>query len=162
MTNLSKQRRMAADLLKCGVNRVYISDNTEIQSEIAKAISREEIRRLVNKGLVSNKPKRRAVDKRPLKGQSRGRVRKMEAQKKKGRRVGPGSRQGKKYARYPKKERWINIIRPIRAYLKNLRDTGVINKTIYRRYYLLSKGGMFRSKAHLKSHLIMDGHLKEE
>jgi len=162
MTNLRKQRKMAASLLKCGVNRVYISDNTEVQSEIEKKITREDIRELVNAGYVTTTPKRRAIDKRQIKGQSSGRHKKQMAQKLKGRRKGPGSRKGKKYARFPKKERWIQTIRPIRSYLKNLREEGTIDRKVYRRYYLLAKGGMFRSKGHLKSHLIMDGHLKEE
>jgi len=168
MTNLRKQRKMAADILKCGVNRVYITDNAEIQSEIEKKITRQDIRELLNAGLVTTSPKRRAIDKRQIKGQSSGRRKKpmtpkeREMGKRKRTHQGPGSRKGKKYARFPRKRRWIQTIRPIRAYLKSLRDEGTIDRSIYRRYYLLAKGGMFRNKGHLKLHLIMDGHLKEE
>jgi len=162
MTNLRKQRRMAAAVLKCGVNRVYVSDNPEIQSELKQKISRSEIRELINAGYVSSSPKRRAMDKRPIKGQSKGRHKKFQEQRAKGRRKGPGSRKGKKYARFPKKQRWMQTIRPIRARLKELREDGSIDRKTYRRYYLLAKGGMFRSRAHMISHLITDGHLKEE
>ena len=164
MTNLRKQRKMAADLLKCGVNRVYISDNPEVQKEIVPKITREDIRELINAGYVTTAPKRRAIDKRQIKGQSKNPMTQREKMmgRRKRKRQGPGSRKGKKYARFPKKERWIQTIRPIRAYLRDLRAEGTIDRKIYRRYYLLSKGGMFRNKGHLKSHLIMDGHLKEE
>jgi len=162
MTDLKKQRKMAAQILKCGVNRVYITDNPEIQKEIAKAITRDDLRQYINAEYVDTTPKMRPIDKRQKKGVSRGRHRKKMEQKAKGRRKGPGSRKGAKYARFPKKKRWIQTIRPIRAFLKDLRDSGKIDKRTYRHYYLLTKGGMFRSKAHLKAHLIMDGHLKKE
>ena len=83
-------------------------------------------------------------------------------QKKKGRRSGYGSRKGAKYARLPKKERWIRTIRPIRIYLRNLRDEGRIKKSVYRLYYRKAKGGEFRSKHHLQTHLISGGILNKE
>ena len=86
----------------------------------------------------------------------------MKLQKAKGRRRGHGSRKGAKYARLPRKRRWIMTIRAIRAYLKELRDKGLIDRHTYRIYYRRAKGGEFKSKAHLRSHLISDGLLREE
>ncbi len=149
--DVSYQRRVAASILKCGVNRVWI--NPEHLEEVADAITREDIKELIERNLIQKKQK---------KGVSRGRARHISAQKKKGRRKGPGSRKGRKYAEISKKERWMNTIRPIRATLKELRDGGKITRHEYRRYYRRAKGGIYKSKAHLLLHLKADGHLKEE
>ena len=150
MTDLRNQRRMAASLLKCGVNRVWMDQDR--LDEIAKAVTKEDIRVLING---------KAIKSRQAKGISSGRKKFNLKQKEKGRRRGHGSRKGAKYARLPKKERWIRTIRPIRTYLKTLRDEKQIDKTIYRKYYRKAKGGEFRSKHHLRTHLVSDGILKE-
>ncbi|MBC7128763.1 MAG: 50S ribosomal protein L19e [Thermoplasmatales archaeon] len=144
--NLRYQRRIAADLLKCGENRVWM--NPEKIEEIKKAVTRRDIENLINMGLIKKEEK---------KGISRGRARKRAMQKKKGRRKGHGSRKGKAGARLPSKNRWIKTIRPIRAYLRELRDKGIINEKTYRLYYRRAKGGQFKNKAHLKLHLQMEG-----
>ena len=151
MTDLRNQRRMAASLIKCGVNRVWM-DQDRID-EIAKAVTKDDIRVLI---------KGKAIKSKQQKGISHGRKKYIAEQKRKGRRRNHGSRKGAKYARFPRKRRWILTIRPIRSYLKSLRDNKKINKNIYRMYYLKAKGGEFRSKKHLKSHLISDGIIKEE
>lgn len=151
MTDLRNQRRMSASLLKCGVNRVWM-DHDQLD-EIAKAVTKDDIRLLI----VG-----KAIKSRQKKGISSGRKKLNMLQKKKGRRKGHGSRKGAKYARLPKKELWIKTIRPIRIYLRQLRDENKINKSIYRKYYMKAKGGEFRSKHHLKTHLISDGIIKEE
>jgi large subunit ribosomal protein L19e len=151
MTDLRNQRRMASTLLKCGENRVWMDhDRTD---EIAKAVTKDDIRVLI---------KGKAIKSRQIKGISRGRTRIAAQQKKKGRRKGPGSRKGAKYARLPRKQRWIQTIRPLRAFLRDLRDAGKIDRTIYRKYYRKAKGGEFRNKHHLNSHMISDGILKED
>ena len=151
MTDLRNQRRMASTLLKCGKNRVWM-DHDQLD-EIAKAVTKEDIRLLINGKAIKSSQK---------KGISRGRKKYIMNQKKKGRRSGHGSRKGAKYARLPKKDLWIKTIRPIRIYLRNLRDEKKIDKSIYRKYYMKAKGGEFRSKHHLKTHLISDGIIKEE
>ena len=151
MTDLRNQRRMASTILKCGENRVWMDhDRTD---EIAKAVTKDDVRVLI---------KGKAIKSRQIKGISRGRTRVTAQQKKKGRRRGPGSRKGAKYARLPRKQRWIQTIRPLRAFLRDLRDTGKIDKTTYRKYYRKAKGGEFRNKHHLHSHMISDGILKED
>ena len=151
MTDLRNQRRMAASILKCGVNRVWIDPDRV--DEIAKAVTKDDIRLLING---------KAIQSRQIKGISSGRKKYKASQKQKGRQRGHGSRKGAKYARLPRKERWIRTIRPIRAYLRSLRDQNKIDRSTYRKYYMKSKGGEFRSKHHLQTHLISDGVLKKE
>ncbi len=151
MTDLRNQRRMAASILKCGGNRVWMdSDRTD---EIAKAVTRADVKILINGGAIKSKQ---------IQGISRGRKKFNQKQKEKGRRKGHGSRKGAKYARLPRKERWIRTIRPIRTYLRQLRDDKSIEKSVYRKYYRKAKGGEFRSKHHLRTRLTSDGFLKED
>ncbi len=151
MTDLRNQRRIASTILKCGKNRVWMdSDRTD---EIAKAVTRGDIKILINGGAIISKQ---------VRGISRGRKKFIQKQKDKGRRKGHGSRKGAKYARLPRKERWIRTIRPIRTYLRQLRDDKTIEKSIYRKYYRKAKGGEFRSKHHLRTRMTSDGFLKEE
>jgi len=150
MTDLRNQRRMASLLLKCGENRVWM-DHDRLE-EIAKAVTKDDIRVLING---------KAIKSRQIRGISSGRKKLNAKQKEKGRRRGHGSRKGAKYARLPKKDRWIRTIRPIRTYLRSLRDEKQIDSTTYRKYYRKAKGGEFRSKHHLQTHLISDGIIKE-
>jgi len=120
--------------------------------EIAKAVTKDDIRVLING---------KAIKSRQIRGISSGRKKLNAKQKEKGRRRGHGSRKGAKYARLPKKDRWIRTIRPIRTYLRSLRDEKQIDSTTYRKYYRKAKGGEFRSKHHLQTHLISDGIIKE-
>ncbi len=150
MMDLKNQRRMAAQLLKCGESRVWIDSNRE--EDVADAITRSDVRTLINSGTIAAKQK---------KGVSRGRANYLKAQKRKGRRTGQGSRRGTKHARKPSKEVWMQTIRPIRSRLRELRDDGVIDARTYRKYYMRAKGGMFKSKPHLESHLKTEGILKE-
>jgi large subunit ribosomal protein L19e len=45
--------------------------------------------------------------------------------------------------------------------LKELRESGKIDTATYRKYYLKAKGGVFKSRPHLESHLKAEGILKE-
>lgn len=150
MVDVSNQRRLAADILDCGRNRVWI-DQDHID-EVADAVTRDDVRRLIAQGLI---------DKRTKQGASRGRARKTKAQKDKGRRRGEGSRKGAKGARQPKKKRWIDTIRPIRRTLKRYRDDGEITPTEYRTLYREAKGGAFRSVHHLETHMAQEGLIEE-
>ena len=151
MTDLRNQRRMAASILKCGGTKVWMDpDRLE---EIAKAVTRNDVLILIKGGAIKNLQKQ---------GNSSGRHKYLLNQRRKGRRTGQGSRKGPKYARLPKKERWIHTIRPIRIYLKQLRQEAKIDAHAYRMYYRKAKGGVFRSKQHLKAHLIADNVIKEE
>jgi large subunit ribosomal protein L19e len=142
---------MAAQILKCGKGRVWI-DPDRI-SDVASAVTRSDVRRLITGG---------AIKKEPVKAVSRGRARHSDAQRAKGRQRGPGSRKGGSNARFPRKRRWIQLIRPIREELRGLRDDGTIDARTYREYYRRAKGGQFRSRDHVVTHLRMEGHLKKE
>jgi large subunit ribosomal protein L19e len=148
--DLKNQRRMAADLLKCGVNRVWVDPNRS--EDVSDAITRADVRILIDSGAIQSKQK---------KGVSRGRAEFERGQRRKGRQTGHGSRRGKKGARKPSKERWIQAIRPIRRKLKELRESGKIDTATYRVYYLKAKGGVFKSRPHLESHMKAEGILKE-
>ncbi len=136
--NLRSQRRMAADILKCGVHRVWI--DPERMDEVARAQTKDDIRRLIKEGVIKKKP---------IKGQSRVRARKRHEQRKKGRQRGPGRRKGAKGARMPRKRQWIQRIRAIRRELRKLRDEGKIDRSTYRKLYMMAKGGYFRDRSHL-------------
>ncbi len=140
--DLTFQKRLAADLFKCGISRVYIDPKG--QSEVEEAITREDVRMLIKRGLIKKLPK---------KGNSRGRIKKRNEQLKKGLRNGPGSRKGTKYARFSRKKRWIKTIRALRDELRKLKKEGKIDRKTYRKYYLYSKAGMFKSRSHLLIHL---------
>ncbi len=140
--NLRNQRRMAAEVLGVGVHRVWLDPNA--LDEIADAVTKDDIRMLIKRGLIRKLPEQ---------GTSRARARVLRQKREKGRRRGPGSRKGAKYARYRRKERWMKAIRAVRSMLRELRDRGVIDRRTYRKLYMQAKGGMFRSRAQLRLHL---------
>jgi large subunit ribosomal protein L19e len=140
--NLSVQKRIASDVMNCGVHRVWL--DTERSEEISMAITREDIRKLIHRGLIKKKPER-AI--------SKVRTRKRALQKKKGRRKGQGKRKGSANARFSKKRKWMQKIRPLRRELKNMRDSRYIEKGVYRTLYRMAKGGAFRSVTHLKTYV---------
>jgi large subunit ribosomal protein L19e len=148
--DLKNQKRMAADILDCGHSRVWIDPNRI--EDVADAITRADIRKAIDAGSIRVLPQT---------GVSRGRAKHILAQKAKGRRRGQGSRKGTAGARTPTKRKWIQTIRPIRATLRDLKDSGKIPRSIYRKFYRKSKGGMFRSRRSLLLHLKTEGHLKE-
>ena len=151
MSDLKNQRRMAAEVLKCGENRVWM--NPDKLEEVAECITRADIRTAVASGLIKAKPKN---------GTSKARIRHAAEQKANGKRKGPGSRKGTANARVRDKERWMATIRPIRAELKAMRADGTITPAVYRLYYRKAKGGLFKSRRHLRQHMIAAGHLTEE
>ena len=147
--NLKNQRRMAAEILKCGAERVWIDPNG--MESLEDAITRADIRIAIHNGTIRRQP---------IHGQSRGRTRYRRAQRAKGRRRGAGSRKGASNARNPRKRRWIRVIRPLRELLKELRDSGKIDVRTYRTYYRQAKGGMFKGRVHMEQHLRAAGLLK--
>ncbi len=144
--DLSNQRRMAADVLGVGSERVWM--DAEKAEEISTAITRKDIRGLISTGVI----KRRAQ-----KGISRGRTRAKDKKRAYGHRKGHGSRRGAKGARMPGKERWMKRIRAIRKRLKTLREEGAIDASIYRELYGKATSGEFRDVSHLDSNLKSKG-----
>ncbi|MFX0072601.1 MAG: 50S ribosomal protein L19e [Candidatus Hermodarchaeota archaeon] len=140
--NLNAQKRMAAEILKCGENRVYF--DPYLTEEIKMAITREDIRSLIKEGIIQKRYK---------KGISNSRTKNRHERKKKGLARGLGKRKGTKYARTPKKRAYIARIRPIRRELRKLRDKKMITPSTYRKLYKNAKGGMFYSVAQLNRYI---------
>ncbi len=142
MTDLSAQKRLAADVLDVGQNRVWL--DPAAQADIAEAITRDEIRELVDEGLIqADEPK----------GNSRGRARKRNAKRAYGHRKGPGKRKGKKGARQNSKGEWQDKIRAQRRKLRELRDAGELTPAQYRELYKKAGGGEFRSVRYLLNYI---------
>ena len=137
--NLSKKRRMAAEVLGVGENRLWIDPSK--MDKVKEAITKEDIRALVKQGIIKKKK---------IKGTSRARARKLQEAKRKGRRRGMGSRKGKATARKPRKKAWMEKIRAQRRFLRNLKEKKIITIRKYRELYRKAKAGIFRNVAHLK------------
>ena len=139
---LKLQKRLAASLLKVGINKIKF--DPEKQAEIKDAITKSDIRKLIGQKVIAVKD---------VNEQSRYRARLNLMQKRKGRRQGIGTRKGKKTARLSGKSVWINKIRIQRSLLKTLKNKNLLTSKIYRGLYNKSKGGFFRSERHLKIYL---------
>jgi large subunit ribosomal protein L19e len=147
--NLSSQKRIASRILKCGISRVRIREGKEVE----EALTREDIRSLIRKGYVWKEQK---------KGTSKFNVKQRIKQKRKGRMGGHGSRKGTSGARKPGKKKWIESVRPLRRLLRELKDSGSMDNRVYRKIYLMIKGGAFRNKKHLLYYLSEHEMLKEK
>ncbi|MBI4017950.1 MAG: 50S ribosomal protein L19e, partial [Candidatus Aenigmarchaeota archaeon] len=139
---LRNQRRLAAAILKCGSDKVWM-DPTKL-TEIGQAITRADVRRLIKRGYVVRSRTNE---------QSRGRARVLRQKKLRGRRSGPGSRKGAAYAGTTKKIEWMKTIRPLRLRLSELRDVDALQQGAYRKLYRMSKAGAFRSTSHLNLYI---------
>jgi len=147
--SLKAQRRMAAEILKCGENRVYF--DPYLIEEIKMAITRDDIRSLIKDGIIKKNYK---------KGISNYRKNLRHQRKKRGLARGLGKRKGKRTARTPKKEAWMKRIRAQRRELKKLRNRKQINIANYRKLYKNAKGGMFNSVAQMNRYIKEKGLLK--
>ncbi|HHN81049.1 MAG TPA: 50S ribosomal protein L19e [Methanomicrobia archaeon] len=148
--DLKVQKRIASDVLGCGLGRIWIDpDKAE---EVSMAITRQDIRRLVSNGVIKKKQEN---------GISRHRARKNHLQRKRGRRRGHGTLKGPKFSRYSRKERWMNTIRPLRRELKRMYGDEEITTPSYRKLYRMATGGAFRSieymKTYMKDHNLYEG-----
>ena len=139
MTDLSAQKRMAADVLDVGKNRVWL--DPERQGDIAEAITRADVRDLVDEGAIrAEEPK----------GNSRGRARERQEKRAYGHRKGQGSRKGTAGGRENEKQKWVSAIRAQREKLRELRDDGTISRSTYRELYDRASGGEFDSVADIE------------
>ena len=86
---ISNQKRLAADILSrregrtVGIHRIWI--NPDYLDDVTNAVQKDDVRQLIEEGVIKA---------RPLVGNSRGRARKAEAQKAKGRRRGTAPGRG--------------------------------------------------------------------
>ena len=96
MADLSNQRRMAAEVLKCGQNRVWM--NPDRLDEVEDCITRADIRTAIASGLIKAKPKN---------GTSKARIRYAAGQKASGRgRVADPGREPPMHASATKSAGW--------------------------------------------------------
>tara|TARA_Y100001970_G_scaffold117242_1_gene145832 strand:- start:4597 stop:5076 length:480 start_codon:yes stop_codon:yes gene_type:complete len=151
---ITNQKRLAAEIIgrregrKVGVHRIWVDPSPQALDEVANAVQKDDVRRLIDEGIIKA---------RPIVGTSRSRVRKAATQKSKGRRSGHGSRKGTANARHPRKNRWMRTIRAQRKTLKNMRSDSEITPSEYRYYYRKAKGGSYRSVSHMRSNMEIDG-----
>jgi large subunit ribosomal protein L19e len=148
---ITNQKRMAAHILSkregrtVGIHRIWV--NPDYLDEVADAVQKEDVRNLIDEGIIVAKP---------IVGTSRARARKASQQKSKGRRKGQGSRSGSANSRNPRKQRWMTRIRAQRRALKALKDEGSLTPSQYRHFYLKAKGGSYRSIAHMRSNIELE------
>jgi large subunit ribosomal protein L19e len=142
MTDLSVQKRLASNIMKCSPKKVKF--DTDSLAEIKESITKGDIKSLIAKGIIST---------RFMHGNSRVRARSILIQKRKGLRKGHGSRKGSPNARSNQKLEWINRIRKLRVLLKKLRDGNLIATKDYHMLCNKAKGGFFRSERHIKIYL---------
>ena len=142
MTDLSAQKRLAAEVLDTGQSSIWL--DPERQGDIAEAITREDVRELVEQG---------AIRAEAPSGNSRGRARERQEKRSYGHGKGPGSRKGTAGARENEKEQWQSQIRAQRAKLRSLREGGEIDSSTYRDLYDKAGGGEFDSVADLERYI---------
>ena len=155
---LNVQKRLAADILGISKKRVKL-DLARLEAlgisidDFKQSITKQDIRGFISKKVIF------AIQK---KGVSRVRARAIHIQKVKGRQRGHGTRKGKKKARLPKKEAWMDKIRGQRGLIQLLREKKLISNQDYWELYKKAKGGFFRSRRHIKLFMEEHGMIKKE
>lgn len=146
---LGVQKRLAAGIFGCSPKKVVF--DTERLAEIKEAITKSDLRALIEEG---------AIRRLPARGVSKSRIRIAHGQKSRNKRKGHGSRKGAAGARTARKTAWVRRVRLQRSYLQSLRAASLVNKVQFVEVYKKIKGGFFRSRRHLELFLTERGILK--
>ncbi len=137
--SLRSQRRIAAQVLRVGANRVWI--NPERLEDVEVAITREEIRKLIHEGAIRPESKT-AI--------SRARARILQKKKRDGLRRGPGTKSGSSRAKITKKQAWMQKIRALRRTLSKWETDRALTEGAYRQLYGVAGSGAFSSIADME------------
>lgn len=129
--NLRKKKELAAKVLNVGKNRLIFKN--ENLSEIKEAITRQDIISLKDDGIILIKP---------IKGRKKIKKRKIRR----------GFGKIKKNVN-KRKQVYVKITRKLREYIKNLRNSGVINRELYKKLRNKIRMREFKSKSNLKDYL---------
>lgn len=135
-------RRLASEILDIGESKIWM--DPEAKDKIAEALTRDDVKALIEQGSIRAKHTR---------GVSRFAARQRQAQKKKGRQKGHGSRKGKATARTDPKKTWMARVRAQRKVLSDLVDKGSIDRENAKKIYMRIKGNSFSGKKNLITYL---------
>ena len=127
-------RRVAGDILKCGISRIKILD----AKRAMEALTREDVKQLIKEKLIIKIQKT---------GVSRGAARKRQSRKRSGRGRGRGKMRGSAFASVSEKDMWQRKIRALRKVLGANEDR--IPSSERRTFYRRIKGNLYASKKRL-------------
>ena len=127
---LTTQKRMAADILGVGKNRVSF-DSLRLE-EIKQAITKADIEDLIKDKAIRAKPGRAKIKKERRKRRNAGR-RKMRV--------------------VDRKRLYVNKIRKIRRYVKDQLNAGQISKEMVNEVRKYAKAGQFKSLRNVKEYI---------
>ncbi len=137
-------KRVAAVILGRGVSSIRVKDNG--LEDAAKAITREDVRKLISSGSVYAQKEKHNIS---------AYGKELKERRAKGRSRGTGKKRGTSKARgsmeYKKK------IRAQRRVLLKLKGEKAINNELFKEFYKLVRGGTFVSKASLLGHIRSKG-----
>ncbi|MCX8194180.1 MAG: 50S ribosomal protein L19e [Candidatus Pacearchaeota archaeon] len=134
MKTLALQKRLAAKVLKVGLNKVWFDPDGI--DEIKEAITKADIEALIKEGIIKKKPKK-GIKRRA------GKIRQLRKRKGRKRRVG----KKKKFLKKKKKNYiYINRIRNLRAYIKELKKKGIIDSKQSATLRKLAKASIIKTK----------------
>jgi len=148
---LDLQKTLASKVTGAGKSRIKI--DFEHRDKIKEAITKADIRDLLDEGVIS------VIQ---SKSNSRGRAKARLAARKKGRQRGQAKKSGTNNARNNSKSDWINRIRLQRKLLKSFKDRGLLASSDWKILYLKAKGGFFKHKRQLLQYIEQNKLLKKE